>query len=179
MIVRVFIWRHDIDSRGMRPLSHLLSSHPSCQHPSLACDSRPHCDVSPSLCLNRSVPRGPEIPQPAIVWVSKSQSQHIPAYGRERAHTHTHTRTQAHAPSIGVQSGKGPSVVLCEWPLLKQINRHWHVPPPTGRKQLKAIDPVPGSSMNMHVSLTFPCRRCSVGGRRVYGGGGKESDRQM
>lgn len=73
------------------------------------------------------------------VWVSKSTE-------------HTHTKT------IGVQSGKGLPVMLCEWPLLKQINRHWHVPPQTKRKQLKAIDPVPGSSMNMHVSLTFPCR---------------------
>lgn len=67
-------------------------------------------------------------------------------------HTLTDTR------SIGVQSGKGLSVVLCEWPLLKQINRRWHVPPPSKRKQLKAIDPVPGFPMNMHVSLTFPWR---------------------
>lgn len=73
-------------------------------------------------------------------------------------YTHIHTHTLTHTQSIGVQSGKGLSVVLCEWPLLKQINRHWHVPPPTKRKQLKAIDPVPGSSMNMHVSLTFPWR---------------------
>ncbi len=79
---------------------------------------------------------------------------HSPAF----QHTHTHTHTNTHTRSIGVQSGKGLSVVLCEWPLLKQINRHWHVPPPTKRKQLKAIDPVPGSSMNMHVSLTFPWR---------------------
>lgn len=71
---------------------------------------------------------------------------------------YTPTHTNTHTQSIGVQSGKGLSVVLCEWPLLKQINRHWHVPPPTKRKQLKAIDPVPGPSMNMHVSLTFPCR---------------------
>lgn len=73
-------------------------------------------------------------------------------------HTHARRHSQAHTQSIGVQSGKGLPVVLCEWPLLKQINRHWHVPPPTKRKQLKAIDPVPGSSMNMHVSLTFPWR---------------------
>lgn len=73
-------------------------------------------------------------------------------------HTFPSPSTHTHARSIGVQSGKGLSVVLCEWPLLKQINRHWHVPPPTKRKQLKAIDPVPGSSMNMHVSLTFPWR---------------------
>lgn len=72
--------------------------------------------------------------------------------------THSPAPPHTHARSIGVQSGKGLSVVLCEWPLLKQINRHWHVPPPTKRKQLKAIDPVPGSSMNMHVSLTFPWR---------------------
>ena len=72
--------------------------------------------------------------------------------------TSTHTWGHTHIHTIGVQSGKGPSVVLCEWPQLKQINRHWHVPPPTKRKQLKAIDPVPGSSMNIHVSLTFPCR---------------------
>lgn len=73
-------------------------------------------------------------------------------------HTDFSASTHTHTLSIGVQSGKGLSVVLCEWPLLKQINRHWHVSPPTKRKQLKAIDPVPGSSMNMHVSLTFPWR---------------------
>ncbi len=94
----------------------------------------------------------------AYVYLPLSPMRPFHACGFVCVNPHTHTHTHAHTRSIGVQSGKGLSVVLCEWPLLKQINRHWHVPPPTKRKQLKAIDPVPGSSMNMHVSLTFPWR---------------------
>lgn len=160
----------------MHSLLHLLlfSSHSLCQLPNLACDSCPRCDVSPSVCLNLSVPWGP-----CSLRLCECQNPNYHTF----LHTHTHTNrrqsastrahTQTHTRSIGVQSGKGLSVVLCEWPLLKQINRHWHVPPPTKRKQLKAIDPVPGSSMNMHASLTFPWRRwCG-------GVAGEESDRQM
>ena len=80
----------------------------------------------------------------------------------KHAYTHTHTHTQTTQPQMythilrGVPSGKGLVVVLCEWPLLKQINTCWHVPQRTRRKQLKPIDRVPGSAMNMHMSLTFP-----------------------
>ena len=109
------------------------------------------------LCLSTSIsPMRPFHAACGFVCVKILITTHSPAPTHTRAHTHTHTHT--HTQSIGVQSGKGLSVVLCEWPLLKQINRHWHVPPPTKRKQLKTIDPVPVSSMNMHVSLTFPWR---------------------
>lgn len=151
----------------MRSLLHVLRSHSSCQLPNLACVSCPRCDVSPSVCLKRSVPRGPLAACDCVSVKILISTHSCTRAASACAHTQTHTR------SIGVQSGKGLSVVLCEWPLLKQINRHWHVPPPTKRKQLKAIDPVPGSSMNMHVSLTFPWRRWCVGGAWV------ESDRQM
>lgn len=156
-----------MESRGIRPLSRLLSSHSSCQLPNLACGSCPRCDVSPPVCLNRRVPRGPRAACDCVSVKILITTHSCDTGASVRTHRQTHAR------SIGVQSGKGLSVVLCEWPLLKQINRHWHVPPPTERKQLKAIDPVPGSSMNMHVSLTFPWRRCCVGGA------GGESDRQM
>lgn len=73
--------------------------------------------------------------------------------------TYTHTHTLVHTESIGVQSGKGLSVMLREWPLLKQINRHWHVPPPTKRKQLKAIDSVPGSFHEYACVLDLPLEK--------------------
>lgn len=75
------------------------------------------------------------------------------------ASPHTHTHTLVHTESIGVQSGKGLSVMLREWPLLKQINRHWHVPPPTKRKQLKAIDSVPGSFHEYACVLDLPLEK--------------------
>ena len=132
-------------SKCFFPTASFKSPPPPCFH-CLCCGVSP---LSMSIYLYK-----PHETLSCSLWFCVCQNSNHHTFPSTHTHTHTHTHTQ----SIGVQSGKGLSVVLCEWPLLKQINRHWHVPPPTKRKQLKTIDPVPVSSMNMHVSLTFPWR---------------------
>lgn len=127
-----------------------------CNSATASFKSPPRKTLSPLLCVTSVCVYLPPRPRrpflTACGFVRRNPNRRI------LTHTHAHSHTRVHTRSIGVQSGKGLSVVLCEWPLLKQINRRWHVPQPSKRKQLKAIDPVPGFPMNMHVSLTFPWR---------------------